>query len=252
MISSKIVRLLLTWSCYLMLVSCTSSTKPLVPNANKLIEVASYETSIRDLSGLTLGDDNQSLWTVSDSTAKIYNISLKGDILKVISVNSVDMEGITYDSLSKSFWVVEERQREVVNISKTGRELGRYAVDVRAFDSNSGLEAICIGSNNELVVLNEKHPMMLIELSKDFVPKAKQELSISKDLSGIAYDDKRGSYWIVSDQSQWLLQWSPIKGLMARYELPYIKAEGVAINTEKDLIYIVSDFTEKLYVYKLQ
>lgn len=251
MVKIRLPYVVLILLCCYVVTSCTSTTQPLVKNLNQLIEVASYQIKVTDPSGLTLGKEKLSLWTVSDKKSEIYNISLTGEVLNTIPLNAKDLEGITYDSKTDSFWLVEEVVKNAINVSTTGKELSRHLIDIDAKDPNSGLEAICIGKSGDIFMLNEKLPMTFLHFDQHLKLKFKQSMSISEDLSGIAYDDKREAFWIVSDKSKTLMQWSPSQGVIARYSLPYTKAEGVTIDTDKDLIYVVSDLTEKLYVYQL-
>ena len=57
-------------------------------------------------------------------------------------------------------------------------------------------------------------------------------------------------FWILSDKSQKLCRWSPQKGVLSEYPLPYTKAEGIVCDDATDLLYIVSDSENKLYVYQ--
>ena len=64
-------------------------------------------------------------------------------------------------------------------------------------------------------------------------------------------DPKRDCFWIVSDQSSALYLWSRKSGVLAKYGLPFEKAEGVAVDHAARRIYVVSDSESRLHVYRL-
>lgn len=223
----------------------TSDNKPLVTL------LADYDIAVPEPSGLTLSADNASLWTVSDQTGLIYNISLAGQLIRTLPFHGNDLEGITLDPSGSFFLVVEEGSREVIKISKEGVELARYQVNLSKHESNSGLEGITFDDNSNVYVLNEKKPSLWLKLRTDYSIKKRIEPSISQDLSGLDYDQKNSIFWMVSDKSKLLLKWSPEKGLQGQFALPYTKAEGIAVDSEKNLIYIVSDKLERLFIYQI-
>ena len=102
-----------------------------------------------------------------------------------------------------------------------------------------------------MFVLNEKEPGLFIELTPQISISARRALDFAQDYSGLAYGGKAGCFWIVSDQSRMLYRWSRSKGVIARLPLPFGKAEGVAVDEAAQLIYIVSDSENKLFVYRI-
>ncbi len=223
------------------------------PNGGVTISlIEEYNIPVPEPSGLSLSNDFKSLWTVSDNTGDIYNITLDGTLISKLDYNGSDLEGIAIDPRDSTIWIVQEGSREIIHLDISGKEISRNKIDVSGTGSNSGLEGICFDKNLTHNVINEKSPMLWVKLNSDFSISTEKELSISSDLSGIVYDNSRNIFWIVSDKSKLLLQWEPSKGLLNSFDLPFKKAEGVAINTIKQLIYIVSDATQKLYVYKIE
>ena len=76
-------------------------------------------------------------------------------------------------------------------------------------------------------------------------------MGFALDYSGLTWDPKRSSFWIVSDQSRALYLWSPKSGVLEEYGLPFPKAEGIAVDEAAKRIYIVSDSENRLYVFRL-
>jgi len=230
--------------------SCSLPDSAAQPQGSALKLIGEYTLSIPEPSGLTLHDDYSGLWTVSDHTNRVYSISLDGQLLQELRFEGNDLEGIAFDSRDNSLWVVEEQLREAVQIDLNGKETARKAINLPG-TGNSGLEGICLDTLFTFYVLNEKNPRLWAKLNSDFSTALQRPVDDVEDISGIAYDIRRKSFWIVSDQSQLLFLWDAGSGLIKRYDLPFEKAEGVAHNPELDRIYIVSDKTAKLYVYAI-
>jgi uncharacterized protein YjiK len=57
--------------------------------------------------------------------------------------------------------------------------------------------------------------------------------------------------WLLSDEDKLLIKSSLDGEFIEEYEIDIKQAEGVAVDDENNLIYIVSDKEEKLYVFKI-
>jgi len=216
-----------------------------------LILIGEFDLSIPEPSGLTLNKDGTALWSVSDNTNHVYNISLEGDVLTELNFTGNDLEGIVYDSTDNTLWLAEEQLREVVHIDLNGNELDRFSIDIPG-SGNSGLEGICLDTASTHYVLNEKDPRLWAKLRSDFSTQIQKEINEVDDLSGITFDRTKKMFWIVSDVSRLLFLWDPDQGIIKRFDLPFAKAEGVAYDPVLNRIYIVSDLTNKLYIYEFE
>ncbi len=222
------------------------------PSPGIISKIGEYGTDVSEPSGLTLGANNSTLWTVSDNTNHVYQLSLNGNILKELFFEGNDLEGIAFDKRDGTLWLAEEQLRQVVHIDTNGNELGRFDVTNLEGSGNSGLEGISLDTTFTTLVLNEKSPRLWARLDENYVAQTIKEIADVDDLSGMCYDKKRNAFWIVSDQSQLFFLWDEVNGVTQKAELEYQKAEGVAVDTEKGIVYIVSDATWKLYVYSLE
>ncbi len=222
------------------------------PSPGIISKTGEYRTDVSEPSGLTLGANNSTLWTVSDNTNHVYQLSLNGTILKELFFEGNDLEGIAFDKRDGTLWLAEEQLRQVVHIDTNGNELGRFDVTNLEGSGNSGLEGVCLDSTFTTFVLNEKSPRLWAKLNSDYSAQTVKEITDADDLSGIFFDEKRNSFWIVSDQSKLFFEWTPEKGITKSAELDFSKAEGVAVDAEQGIVYIVSDATWKLYVYRLE
>lgn len=231
------------------LFSCTktdsSIEKPILELVNK------YAVDVEELSGLDLALDKKSLWTVSDKYDKIYQLDLTGQILKEISISGNGFEGITLDLFGQSFWIAQESRGELIQIDTLGNEIQTHAIsNVRS--TSGGLEGITINStNNHLFLLKEKDPSVLLELNVNLETMIFKRIYFAQDFSGMDYTELEDELWIVSDQEKKVYRCDLNGNVLMSFPINVDKAEGIAIDGENNLIYIVSDSDDILYIYRL-
>ncbi len=234
----------------LLFVQCSINDSSSSVKEKELKLISKFDINVLEPSGLTFNSDYSALWTVSDDQNHIYKLNLQGVVLNELNFTGNDLEGITYDNSNNTIWIVEEGLREIINLDLNGNELIRKKINVSG-NTNKGFEGICLDTTGIMYLLNEKYPNIWIQLKSDFSVQQKKEINEVGDLSGITYDKKHKVFWIVSDESKLLFQWTPEKGIIKSFNLSITKAEGVAYNIELDRIYIVSDATDQLFVFQL-
>jgi uncharacterized protein YjiK len=207
----------------------------------------SYDLEILEPSDLTFGKNYETLWTVSDlPDGNIYEIDLQGNILRVLDFNGDDLEGITYDHANNILWAVDEQKNEIIILNPDHGEIERHSLPVIASEDH-GFEGIAFETQDKIWVANEKLPKMIFLLDSNFAIQKEYEPDLAEDYSGLCVNPDNGILWIVSDESQLLVKWSPYDGTSEKYSLPIQKAEGIAINHQNGQIFIVSDGEQKLY-----
>ncbi|MCF6268564.1 MAG: SdiA-regulated domain-containing protein [Melioribacteraceae bacterium] len=241
---------ILLYSTLFLINSCSIEDSTVRQEGPFLKLIKEITIDVPEPSGLSLNSDYSELWTVSDGTNHIYKLSLEGRVLDELTYEGTDLEGIVYDSRDNSLWVVEERERVIVHVDISGNELSRHPITLLG-SGNSGLEGICLDTTFSHFVLNEKEPNLWAKLKNDFTTELQKEINEVNDLSGITFDKSSNTFWIVSDQSSLLFQWNIENGIIRQYNIKIDKAEGVAINPIKQIIYIVSDSEQKLYEFQL-
>ncbi len=241
-------------------------------------------------SGLVLSNKGNTLWTVSDDTNKIFKISLTGQLKKKKSftIPDTELEGITLIDNGQTLVVVKESQNELIMISlKTQKVINRKKLDqisgykkiahyFPAETKNKGLEGITWNPvNGNIFVLKEGEPGLLIEISSDLKHIIKYQLLNEKngfcddkisaeaiDYSDIVYDDSIDQFWIISDRAKrlFLYDWASNRVIQSM-KLSYTekgqykeinKAEGIALATNNNRLYIVSDESARLYVFDIR
>lgn len=243
---------------------------------------------LNEPSGLTLNADRTALYTVCDDTKAIFCVDLEGQVLLQQSffISAAGLEGIALSADGKQLFAVQEETNAVLIIDIAGRcERHQHPLAAMAnYDSvakhfphrpdNKGLEGITVNTVNQHVfVVKESQPGLLIELdaecrtilSSRCLSKANgfshPKVGPDKlDFSGLSYDPRSDSLWIVSDQGRCLFQYDWVQDVvLQRLDLEIgegkrqlvRKAEGVAIDPECGRVYVVSDRDARLYVFKL-
>lgn len=241
-ISIKIIICLAVFSC------SSQESRDIYPELEIQNEIS---LTIKEPSGISFGRDYQSYWVVSDGNGgKIYNLALNGTVTNELNYNGHDLEGISYNQLENVLWVVEERKREVVKLDLMGNILLRKPIDIEN-SSKHGLEGIAFVNGDEIWISNEKSPRLLIKVNSNLTVNNQFMLDEARDYSGLCYNHADSSLWIVSDESELLINWKMNSDTVKKYTLPIIKAEGVAINPLDNTIHIVSDKTAKIYIFNM-
>ncbi|PIQ10819.1 MAG: hypothetical protein COW71_01900 [Ignavibacteriales bacterium CG18_big_fil_WC_8_21_14_2_50_31_20] len=220
-------------------------------SAASLALIEEFTLQVSEPSGLSLGKNAKSLWIVSDAPDnKIYEIDLSGNIIQTLNYVGDDFEGIEYDSSKNVLWIVEERKYNLAEISLTGEKIDTKKIDFLGNKIN-GFEGVCVG-NGFYYIANEKLPTKILKLNSEFSIVSNFDLVGVDDVSGLCYDDLTNQIWGVSDESKLLFCFEENLGISKKYELPFDKMEGLAIDFMQNLVYLVNDSQSKLYVYKLK
>ncbi|OQX95458.1 hypothetical protein B6I21_05310 [candidate division KSB1 bacterium 4572_119] len=236
----------------IMILFC-SKKSPTNPEQDKpyLEKIAEYKLNVDEPSGLSLTIDGNSLWTVSDKTNKVYQISLSGEIIRELSYKGNDLEGVIQHPGDSTIWVVEEYEADIVQLDIDGNELKRVSINVDG--GNSSLEGITINPlNNHFYLLKEKDPGVLIELDDKFEMVSYSRIGFAEDFSGIFFDAQNSFLWIISDQDKSVFQCDSTGTVIQEFPVEANKIEGIAVDVTNDLVYLVSDSYERLYVYSIQ
>jgi len=232
------------------IISCLQKS-PTTANIPELKLVSSVKMNVDEPSGLCLSLDAKTLWTVSDRTNRVYKAGFDGKALDTLSYTGIDLEGIAVSSKDSTIWIVEEDSSQLVQLDTLGNELNR--VKVIGAGGNSGLEGITINSsNNHFFLLKEQDPGVLIELDESFNLLRYQRINFAFDFSGIFYESQNQHLWIVSDQSEVVYKCDLGGKVLIEYPIDVKKAEGIAVDITNDLVYIVSDSYEELYLFSIK
>ena len=212
----------------------------------KLIDT--IKLKIAEPSGITAYKKH--LYIVSDQNGAVYKTTLTGEIVGKIKTNYKDLEGITIVPSSKKIAIVNEDKRSLIYLSLKGQFLNKHKIKGKQEESNSGLEGICFDSSiKRLFAVNEKAPKQLLELNLKGEIKNKYPLNFANDVSGICYDKINDCLWIISDESKAIYRISKKGKPLKKYKIGILKGEGIAIY--KNHIYVVSDYLNTLYVFKM-
>ncbi len=243
---------LLVLALLLTLTGCRKSNEESTAGNDPRLElIGKYKLDVQEPSGLALSTDGSYLWTLSDNFSRIYKISLKGKLLDSIEVVGYDMEGIC-NYTDNGILYICERDREIVSLDSTFTEVTRHRLDLSG-ELNSGLEGITADPGQKRIfTVNEKYPTLLLELDSSFTVIKKRELKIARDLSGLDYNSTANELWLLSDEDKMLFRCDNEGNKLDSFSIDIRQSEGIAVDFSNSIIYIISDYSEYLYVYKFK
>lgn len=238
-------------SVLLLAALCTFCDQNLDEKKEKALSFSIAEQiPVTEPSGLDLTFDEKGFWIVSDQNSKVYLIDSWGRVVKSFKVDGESLEGITVVD-ERSLAVVLERTREVVVLDTSGLELKRRKLNLEG-ELNSGLEGITYDpAEKKFYILNEKKPRLLVTLDENLNELKRDTLNFAKDVSGIYFDSSKKILWILSDESQKIVQ-TDLRGKpIQEYKIKVTQPEGITLNKAGTKLYLASDKTSTLYVYNL-
>lgn len=213
--------------------------------------IIKHKTKVSQPSGLALSYDKKALWTVSDSKNKAYLLSFDGEILESLQLDGVDPEGITIID-DTTIGVVFERERILALYNTSGSELKRKMFDEFKGKINSGFEGVTYDPvKGHFFIVNEKRPSLLIEINSEFEVIAETELTDAIDYSGIFYDQNKEQLWLISDEDKMIAQYDLNGKLIESFRVTAPQIEGIAVDHDRKRIYVISDITGELFIYKI-
>lgn len=235
---------------------------------------------LKEPSGLALSKDRGSLWTVSDSTSKVFLMKLDGSLRKgrTISDSRLDeLEGVAVSGDGRYLYLAREDSNEVIQVDIERKEIlkqrslakmGGYEGMVKnmpahfapSLGNNKGLEGIAVHPGAGGIYLL-KESGLLINVAADLSNiLAYRDLDFADDYSGICFENaSKNRLWVSSDKSKriYLLDLDSTKKPKA-FKLKdvngktYSSAEGIAYNPDKRELYVVTDKGHTLYTYKVE
>jgi uncharacterized protein YjiK len=241
----NVVRLLYVVGFFSLLTSCIPDSIPI----DDSMVLETYKMSIYEPSGLCFTADEKDFFTVSDR-GMLYKISQKGETIKQLPYEGKDFEGVTVDPDNYNIYLVKERSGELIKLDYNGNKLATY--NIIGDSGNSGLEGVCYDADNEIFyLLKEKNDGLLIKFSISQGKLSETSLQFASDYSGIFFNKTTGSLWIVSDESKTLTKCTTNGVKIKSYKLPITGVEGVVVNNDETIAYVVSDPNNKLYKLNL-
>jgi len=230
---------------------CDSTSMLKSDNQKNDKEESVFNVKIPEPSGLAFSASKDALYTVSDKTGGIYRISFSGKVEDVISSGKADLEGIDVDRNNGDIWIVEEKKQHIYHLDKNGVLIGKITdVHVKT-KGNSGFEGIA-KNGDKLYILLEKDPGTLIVYDISSKKWDTYKLSFAKDYSGIDYDSRDNTLWIVSDESKTLNHCKLDGSLIDKQKIDVEQAEGVAVDRSSGIAWIISDAGHKLHRIKIE
>lgn len=209
--------------------------------------IAQYQTKVPEASGMTM--DSIYLYVVSDQNGDIYKLDLQGNIIEILKTKTKDVEGITLRDTQ--FYLVDERKQKLYTYDLLGNRIANQKVKhPKIYDPANGLEGVVWDSyTQQLLILHEKKSGQIIRYDRDLKYIGQTFLGSYSDYSAIA--TTKDHIWIISDEASGLAQYNRDMDLIKLYSIGIDSPEGITIDEENGLIYVVSDTTGELVVFRL-
>jgi len=233
-------------------------SNPWVRNINK--------AGIIEPSGICYHAVRKTIFVVGDE-GDIYEIETNGTLIKQKRIDNKDFEGITYDPSSGLLYAAVEGEEIIIEIHPDNFEIIREFSIPRIYDGEILFSNIH-GIEGVTFVPDYKHNEggIFFVTSKAFSAIDEQELSVIfqlelpllnnlrnpeikgyfnpdiNDLSGLHFDSKTGSIFVISDEHNIIFEYEFNGGgsALGFYFLPGNKQEGITID-EKEFLYIAQD-----------
>ncbi|VXC95957.1 DNA-binding protein [Pseudomonas sp. 8Z] len=232
---------------------------------------------ISDVSALTYDPDRRSLFSVTNKPAKVIELSLEGDLKRVIELKGFgDPEAIEYVAPG-TYVIADEREQRLVKvlIDEHTREIDAADFQMLSLgigrNGNKGFEGLAYdAANHRLLVAKERDPVRIFEVLG--FPHVDQSKPLSmqvntdpqrdarlfvRDLSSLHFDAASGHLLALSDESRLVIELdaegepiSTLSLLFGRHGLTRSvpQAEGVASDDVGNL-YLISE-PNLFYVFR--
>jgi uncharacterized protein YjiK len=231
------------------------------------IDAKEIEVIKKNLSGITYNTQTQTLFAITNSPRKIYELNKQGEVLRTIPLHGFkDTEGITYIQ-EDTFAIIDERKQGFYLVNLDANTIMVHKKDVIEYfnlhiDSlkNFGYEGIAYDKEmDRFFIINEKFPSKVILIENWLKHKEKVNIVFDSkltslkysmdDFSGLHFDAQTKHILFLSDESRLVAEVS-IQGekisfmdLESRFlglkkDIP--QAEGITMDEQRN-IYIVSE-----------
>ncbi|MDR0278582.1 MAG: SdiA-regulated domain-containing protein [Paucimonas sp.] len=241
------------------------------------IEAKPVEGLDKDLSALTYDPDRKSLFTVTNKSPELIELSLDGRILRRVPLTGFgDPEAVEYVGRD-SYVITDEREQRLIRVRLTEDTPFLDAKDAEqltlgiGLNGNKGFEGLAFDQQGKrLFVAKERDPMLIYEVhgfphdnpDKPYAVHVVQDRKrdarlFVRDLSSLQFDERSGHLLALSDESKLVLELDvtgrPLASLSLRKGFHGLKqsvpqAEGIAMDGDGTL-YLVSE-PNLFYVFR--
>ncbi|GIZ12507.1 SdiA-regulated domain-containing protein [Pseudomonas sp. NCCP-436] len=181
---------------------------------------------IRDVSALTYDPDRKSLFSVANKPARVLELSLEGELLRIIDLQGFgDPEAIEYIAPGV-FVIADEREQRLVKVRIDDNTRVLDAAHAQqlslgmGLNGNKGFEGLAYDpARQRLLVAKERDPVRIFEvlgfphtaddkpltLQINTDPKRDSRLFV-RDVSSLDFDDVTGHLLVLSDESRLVIE----------------------------------------------
>lgn len=242
-----------------------------------VIEARPIEGLTDDLSALTYDPDRNSLFTVTNASPELIELSLDGRILRRVPLTGFgDPEAVEYVGRD-SYVITDEREQRLIRVRLDedtpfldAKDAEQLSLGI-GLNGNKGFEGLAYDQQGKrLFVAKERDPMLIYEVhgfphdnpqqpyAVHVVQDRKRDSRLFvRDLSSLQFDERSGHLLALSDESKLVLELDvkgkPLASMSLRKGFQGLsqsvpQAEGIAMDNEGTL-YLVSE-PNLFYVFK--
>ncbi len=225
-----------------LLISCNGNAQKKI----KLKPTKYIDISIPEPSDICYSFTTDTFFVVSDQGI-LFETDRNGKVLRKLDQKDTDFEGVYVNN--KTVYAVDESGRTIYEYDLTTLKNTSSTTIPYNGARNKGYESFEFDKNkNEFLLITEKDPILLFELSTDLkVIKQTDLSSIAKDISSARFYNN--SLWLLSDEDAMLLKVDPITyEVIKKWKLPVINPEGLAFDKDGTIM-ITCDDMQRLYYF---
>ena len=194
--------------------------------------------AIPEPSDASLSEDGSQIFIVSDNGI-LFATDLAGKVTKRFADEGYDYEGV-FQRGSK-IYVAEERTRKVHEYDMaSGKRMGTHTIPFGG-GRNKGYESLTFSkAKNCFIIITEKSPTVLLELTDDFGVRNEVELTGFSDISSATYYKEK--MWILSDEDMTITRIDAnTYATEQAWKLPVMNPEGFYFSANGKELHVLSD-----------
>lgn len=216
-------------------------------------QITEFIATCKEASGICLAPNGDGLLVASD-TDGIHHITWDGQVSDFyVHGGWFDCEGVTVDPKTKDVYYVFETKQEVHRLAAPDYDNDEviYVLSDVGMGTNNGLEGITWYKDGNLLIGNQKKPVLLINYSLEKGELSRLNISggTLREIADLCYDPQREVLWIADSKSRTINLCKADGSMILKiYDIPSIEnAEGMCVDHKNSCIWVCDDTTGKIY-----
>lgn len=212
-----------------------------------------FKTGLKNLSGICFNKDKTLLLAVTDK-GNIYELDFQGNVKRKLPFDEFgDFEAITMNPQNGKVYLADENTMSVYELSSNEKKIDKVvSVAVSNASYNRGIEGVGYGKD-VLYIANQSDPCRIFKYHLKDKKMSQLDVNFTTFLSDIFYDFTDDTLWLVDSKKYQITHCNLNGKVIAQQNIPMVrKAEAIAVDREKNIVWIGCDKTGNLYQIKLK